>query len=119
MTTTQYIGLKDLSSQEQEIVKSTSSSYLEKIDRALPNLEEITIQIKQHSESKKPKKDEEEVKKRKKFSIKIKAAFGKKVLETSSFGWDLHKVLHKTFKEMQTHIAHVLKNDTSYKKKYA
>lgn len=116
MVTTQFIGIKNLTDKEQELVKATSASYLDKVDRALPNLEEITIQIKEHSAAKKPEADET---KRKKFSIKIKAAFGKKVLETSSFGWDLHKVLHKTFKEMETHIAHTLRNETSYKKPYA
>lgn len=108
MATIQYAGLSDLSSSEKQVVKNLTEEYGDKIDRALPGMDLLTVHVKTQKRKGKNK-----------FSIRVRASVGNKVFETKSFDWDLPRTLHKVFKDMESHIHHVLKNDTSYKKPYA
>ena len=109
MATIQYAGLNELTDSEKQEVKSLTEEYGDKIDRSLPNMDRLTIHI----------KTQKATGGKRKFSIKVKASVGNKVFETKAFDWDLPRTLHKVFKNMENHINHTLRNDTSYKKPYA
>ncbi len=109
MATIQYAGLSELSGSEKQEVKNLTQEYGDKIDRSLPNMDHLTVHI----------KTQKATGGKRKFSIKVRASVGNKVFETKAFDWDLARTLHKVFKDMENHIHHVLRNDTSYKKPYA
>tara|TARA_Y100000294_G_scaffold110209_1_gene102210 strand:+ start:87 stop:524 length:438 start_codon:yes stop_codon:yes gene_type:complete len=109
MATIQYVGLNELTSSEKQLVKNLTEEYADKIDRSLPNMDQFIVHI----------KTQKATGGKRKFSIKSRASVGNKVFETKAFDWDLARTLHKVFKDMENHIKHVLRNDTSYKKPYA
>jgi hypothetical protein len=102
----QFIGVKDLSEEEQAIVNTLSTEYYGKIKTYMHNLTSVAVHIKTQKDE--AGKDKE--KKRKKFSIKVRVMAPTHVFESKhASDWDLARTLHKAFKNIEHEIEHKLK----------
>ncbi len=96
----QFIGVNDLSEEEQAIVNALSTEYYQKIKVALKNLTSMAVHIKMH------KKEGS----KKKFSIKVRVMAPTHVFESKhAVDWDLARTVHKAFKNIEHEIEHKLK----------
>lgn len=97
----QFIGVKDLKPEEQEMVKILSAEYYGKIKRSLKNLTSMAIHIKtHHNEGTK-----------KKFSIHVRVIAPTRMIESDKASdWDLARTLHKAFKNIEREIEHIFKD---------
>lgn len=104
----QFVGLKDLSDAEQEVVKKISFEYQDKIQRSMETPTSLVVTVKLH---------ESGLNKRKKYSLRIHTLGARKTLETKhSHDWDLARALHKAFKNMERVVLHEFKADSQNKK---
>ncbi len=96
----QFIGVNELSEEEQAIVKALSTEYYGKIKVALKNLTSMAVHIKTQ------KKEGSQ----KKFSIKVRVIAPTHVFESKhASDWDLARTLHKAYKNIEHEIEHKLK----------
>lgn len=108
----QFIGLSDLkdaSPQVKEYIKKMSSFYGEKISYLIKNINNIKVHIKEHDKGGKAHK----------YSVHIQViAPTATINSTKAVGWDISKVMHEAFKDVERQILRRFKTDTSYKKRY-
>jgi len=105
----QYVGLNELSAEEQEIVKQLSTEYQDKIQKEMETPTSVSVHIKLY------KKEGE----KKKFSITLKTVAASQTFETKNASdWDLKRVLHKAFKNLERLVLHKLHTDTQHKRVY-
>jgi hypothetical protein len=106
----QFTGLKELESLDQERVKDLAATYYDKIKRSLKNITTLQIHIKEY------KKEGA----RKKYSVHIKAVAPTKVIvSTKAHDWDIARVMHKAFQDIEREIVHKLKTDDQHNKPYS
>jgi hypothetical protein len=105
----QFIGLGDLSDEEQDIVKTLATEYQDKIQKQMEKPTSIVIHIKTYkSEGSK-----------KKFSVNIKTVAASHTHEVKNAAdWDLARTLHKAFKNMERLVLHKTHTDTQHKRVY-
>ncbi len=109
METIQFIGLNELKAEEQARVRDLSAEYYDKIKRALKNITSLVVHIKLH------KKEGN----RRKFSAHVKAIAPTAILtSTKAVDWDIARVMHKAFQDIEQEIRHRFHSDTSYRKPY-
>lgn len=105
----QFIGVKELSPEEQAIVNTLSTEYYQKIKRSLKNLTSLAVHVKTY------KKEGS----KKKYSINIRAIAPTKIIESKmAADWDLARTLHKAFKNIEHEIEHKLKVSSQKPKGY-
>ena len=92
----QIIGIKELDSEEVNVVNTLASHYREKLERDLKNITSVVVHIKtSHHEGK-----------RKKYTIKARVVAPTKIFEASDTDWDLARTLHMVFNDLQRQIQH-------------
>ncbi len=105
----QFVGLKELTPEEQEVVKKISEHHYNKIKRAIKNRASLVLHIKCYSEKGK----------RKKFSLHIKVLSPTKTFTSDKVhDWELEKALHKAFNDLPEQIHHEFHGERGYKKSY-
>ncbi|MBI4141788.1 hypothetical protein HY484_02600 [Candidatus Woesearchaeota archaeon] len=93
----QFVGLNQLSIEEQEAVNSISTKEYEKAKRTLKNTLSVVVHIKCY----------EKEGGRKKYSLHIRAIAPTKIIEScKSHDWDLPRAVHKSFQDIHKQIAH-------------
>ena len=104
MENLQYIGLRDLAEEEQEVVKKVTEHETSRLARKLTNIQEIIVHVKAHGEGK-PKKYEVHTR------VNIPS---KTVLESSKVqSWELPAALHESFDDITKQVSHIFKTDVS------
>ena len=94
----QFIGVHELSPDEQELVSKLSTEHYEKLQRTLKTIENMTVHVKQY----------EKEGERKKFSlhVRVKAPTHAVIESCKSHDFDLARALHKAFDDIKTQIEH-------------
>jgi hypothetical protein len=110
--TIQFVGMKDLTPEEQDVVQSLSTEYFEKIKREIQNNTDLTVHIKTDGVSATHNK-------RKRYTLMIRAVFPGFVIESKdSDDYELPKALHQSFEEIISQIHHRLRTDSTRPKPY-
>ena len=103
----QFVGLKDLEPEEQDVVQSLSTEYFGKIKREVHNVTNIIVHVK--AAGKVPG-----AQKRKRYSVKVRSLSPGLSLESSkSDDYELPRAVHQTFEDILTQIKHRLRTDTT------
>ncbi len=114
----QFVGLKDLSPFDQGIVQNLTAKYFGQLKRYTKNLTSLVIHVKAYE--KKTAKGMEKTRGKKKYAVHIKVSVPTKTFaSTKAVDWDLNRVIHQAFKNVEGEIVHRFKDDVSYKKPYA
>jgi len=99
----QFIDLKKLEPDQQDVVKKISTEYYGKIERELRNITALVIHIKEY-------------KKGHKFSIHMRAEAPTGIFESKKAAdWDLARTMHKAFKDLEREIQHAIHKDKGWK----
>jgi hypothetical protein len=97
----QFIGVKDLSEDEKEIVNTLSTEYYGKIKRSLKNLTSMVVQVKIYQKEGAKKK----------YSINVRVIAPTRMIEADKAAdWDLARTLHKAFKNIEREIEHMIRD---------
>ena len=106
----QFVGLKDLSPDEQDIVHKLSTEYFEKVKRATKNLTNIKVHIKCY------KKEGS----KKKYSVHVHVHLPSNAIIESckSHDFELQKTIHAAFQDVQEQLRHKLRTDDQRPKPY-
>ncbi|MFQ5474630.1 MAG: hypothetical protein ACE5DM_02220 [Candidatus Nanoarchaeia archaeon] len=96
----QYIGLTELERVEQEMVLKLVEEYSYKVRRALHNITNLCVHIKQHSKGGK----------RERLEIMLRAIAPTRIFEVKTEDWDLARAIHKAFKDLVGEIEHNFKS---------
>jgi len=109
MEAIQFTGLNELAPEDQARVKDLSAEYYDKIKRGLKNITSLAIHIKA------TKKEGN----KKKYSVHIKAIAPTAIFaSTKAVDWDIARVMHKAFNDIQQEIKHRFHSDTTFRKSY-
>ena len=100
MSKIQYIGLKDFTEQEQELIKSLAIEYADKLERDIREFT-LVINLKRHNLAGK----------RIKFSFHTRLDAPSFILTSKADDWDLARTLHKIFEKIENEIKHKFKTD--------
>ena len=100
MSKIQYIGLKEFSEQEQELIKSLAIEYADKLERHIREFT-LVINLKRHNLAGK----------RIKFSFHTRLDAPSFILTSKADDWDLARTLHKIFEKIENEIKHKFKTD--------
>ncbi|MBN2112135.1 hypothetical protein JW707_03485 [Candidatus Woesearchaeota archaeon] len=96
----QFIGVKDLSDEEQATVNMLSTEYYGKIKRSLKNLTSLAVQVKTYQKEGAKKK----------YSVNVRVIAPTHIIEADKASdWDLARTMHKAFKNIEHEIEHKLK----------
>jgi hypothetical protein len=113
----QFVGLKDLSASDQGVVQNLTAKYYNQLKRYTKNFTSLVIHVKSYE--KKTAKGTEKTRGKKKYSVHIKVAVPTRTFASSkAVDWDLNRVIHQAFKNVEGEIVHRFKDDVSYKKPY-
>ena len=105
----QFVGVKKLTIEEQQIVNKLSTQYYPKIKGLVNNLTSLTLMIKTY--------DNEGA--RKKYSINLKLTMpSKSLVSDKKAGWDITKALHEAFQALMQEIKSKFRTDSQYDKAY-
>ncbi|NQU78685.1 hypothetical protein HQ545_02860 [Candidatus Woesearchaeota archaeon] len=100
MESIQFNGLSELDPVDQEMVKTITKEYYDKIQQALKNMTSLVVHIKTH------KKEGH----RHKYEIMIRALAPTRIFESckgdEASNWDLASALHGALKNIQSEIQH-------------
>ncbi len=110
MVTITFAGLNELKGEFpnlKEYIKKISQHYVEKIEQSL-KIENLKVRVKEYSKKGKAHK----------YSVHVHLRAGKNKLTAEAADWDISRVMHKVFKDVERQVIHVFKTDTGYKKKY-
>ena len=100
----QFVGLTDLSSDEQQIIKDISASGFEKLQRDLKTISRMVVHIKKYNE------DGE----RHKYALHVRLNASTHVIEScKSHDWDLTRAMHKAIEDLKHQIIHKFHTDTT------
>ena len=98
----QFIGVAKLPPEQQAVVQKLSTEYYGKIKRSVRNLTSMVVHIKEY------KKEGT----RHKYSIHVRVICPSQIFEsTKASDWELERVLHKSFKDVEREIQHQLHTD--------
>jgi hypothetical protein len=101
-------GIAFLEPEEKVILSNLIESYEDKISRMLPQASMIEVSIKEY------KKDN--IKKRRKYSLKLEIISGMKVIESSYADWDLKKAARILFQKAINEIEKKFHSSDQHKK---
>ena len=100
----QFIGVSELSADEQATVQTITTEYFEKIKRDLQNITNMTVHIKCYQKTGS----------RKKYSMHVKVAAPTQIFDSShADDWELPRALHKAFTDITNQIHHKLHTDST------
>jgi len=98
----QFVGVSDLSAEEQEVIQRLTTENYEKIKRDVHNLTNMTVHVKCYAKEGN----------RKKYSLHVKVAVPTKEFNSSNADdWELARALHKAFNDIRNQIRHRLHSD--------
>ena len=101
--TIQFVGVKELSPEEQDAVNTLTTEYYEKVKREVQNVTDFVVHIKTEGGS-------GEQGRKKRFTVMTRAVFPGFVIEAKdSDDYELPKALHTVFSEVLSQIRHRLK----------
>ncbi|MEM4282119.1 MAG: hypothetical protein QXU88_00500 [Candidatus Woesearchaeota archaeon] len=105
----QFVGIRELEPEEQEVLHRLSTEYYEKIKRDLPNLIGVTVHVKCY----------EKEGRRKKYSLHVRVGAPTKVIEScNADDWEFSRAIHKAFKDVRQQIVHIFRTDVTRPKPY-
>ncbi len=96
----QFVGVSELAPEEQALVNKLSTEQYEKIKRMIPNLEQMTVHIKQYEN------DDQAKKKKYSLHVRIKIPSTSIIESCKSHDFDLARALHKSFDDIRVQIEH-------------
>ena len=98
----QFIGLKELSLEEQELLKEITERESAKIKRQINNLTSLIVQVKKYAKSgSKPK-----------YAFHIRLIAPTKTIEScKAHDWDFARALRKALHDLSCQIEHTFKTD--------
>ena len=100
----QFVGVSDLSAEEQATVNSITTEHFEKIKRDLQNITNMTVHVKCYQKEGG----------RKKYSMHVKVAAPTRIFDSSNADdWELPRALHKAFEDIRHQIQHRLHTDST------
>jgi len=100
----QFVGVSELSPEDQATVKSISTDEFEKIKRELHNITNMTVHVKCY----------EKEGDRKKYSMHVKVVAPTKVFDSSKADdWDLAKAMHMACESILHQIQHKFHTDST------
>lgn len=100
----QFVGVNDLTPDEQQIVKDISADGFEKLQRDLKTIGTLVVHVKKYSETGD----------RHKFALHVRVNASTHVIEScKSHDWDLARALHKAFDDVKHQIAHKFHTDST------
>ena len=100
----QFVGLNDLTPEEQQAVKDMSIEGFDKLQRELKTLSTLVVHVKKYSETGE----------RHKYSLDVRLNASTHVIEScKSHDWDLVRALHKAFDDVKHQIAHRFHSDST------
>ena len=106
----QFVGLKALTAEEQDIVNRLSTPYFEKIKRAARNLTNIKVHIKCY--------EKEGDKKKYSIHVHVKIPTHAIIESCKSHDYELQKSIHAAFQDVQAQLKHKLRTDDQKPKPY-
>jgi ribosome-associated translation inhibitor RaiA len=94
----QFVGVNELSPEEQALVSRLSTEHYEKLQRTLKTIENMTVHVKHY----------EKTGGKRKFSlhVRIKAPTKAVIESCTSDDFDLARALHKAFEDLKTQVEH-------------
>lgn len=94
----QFVGVNELSAEEQALVSKISTENYEKLQRTLKTIEKMTVHVKCY----------EKTGQRKKYSlhVRVKAPTRAVIESCKSDDYDLPRALHKAFEDVKTQASH-------------
>jgi len=106
----QFVGLRDLSPEEQDTVNRLSTEYYEKVKRAAKNLTNVKVHIKCYQKEGAKKK----------FSVHIHVSIPSHAIIESckSHDFELAKSIHSAFQDVQEQMRKKLRTDEQRPKSY-
>ncbi len=109
----QFVGLHDLTPDEQDFVQSTAEECQPKIKRVLQNLTDLIV----HAQVSGVQVGKE---KRKRYTFHVRAISPGQHFESAKCDdYDMPKALHRCFDEIIAQIQHKLRTDSTRPKPYA
>lgn len=100
----QFVGVSDLSAEEQATIQSITTEQFEKIKRELHNLTNMTVHVKCYE------KDGS----RKKYSMHVKVMAPTHLFDSSNADdWELPRALRKAFDDILHQIQHRMHTDST------
>ena len=108
----QFVGVSELSPEEQETVHRLSTEYFEKIKRDVQNITNMSVHVKVYGA-------EQENKRAKKFALHVKVYCPSHLFESCmSHDFELAKALHKAFDHVREQVKHAFHSGVSMGKSY-
>ena len=105
----QFVGLNELSAEEQQRVKEISMLGFEKLQRDLKTLSTMVVHVKLY----------EKEGNRKKYALHVRLNAHTRVFEScKAHDWDLVRALHKAMDDLKHQVIHAFHTDTTRKKAY-
>ncbi|GEM_PF-1016152 len=100
----QFVGVKDLTIEEQELINDLSTKEFEKVKQSLKNTISMIIHVKNHG--KKGAKN--------KYALHIRVIAPTGIIEScKSHDWDLARALRKSFEDIKNQIEHKFKGNST------
>ena len=100
----QFVGISDLSPEEQETVQELTTIAYERIKTMLQNLTDLVVHVKTY----------ENEGKRKKYALHVRCVAPTAMFESKKgFHWELPRSLHKAFNDIEQQINHRLHADST------
>jgi len=103
----QFIGLNSLSDHDKDKVEILSSKCLEKIQKKLPNISIVKVQVKPFEKNGKVSK----------YSALVKIITPKKSFEAKKIEWKLDKLMQISFDAIQKEIEHFVQHENTFMRK--
>jgi hypothetical protein len=104
----QFVGLNDMTGEEQEVVQTLSAEHYTNIKRELQGIQGMLVHAKVHDKGGK-----------RLYSFTAKLTMPGKMIEASNDAdWDLPKALHKIYNDIKQQVIHTFHTDVSYHKSY-
>lgn len=98
----QFVGVSELSADEQSTISALSTEYFNKIKRELHNITNLTVHVKCYQKEGS----------RKKYSMHVKVSAPTQIFDSSkNDDWELPKALHMAFTSILHQIQHKLHTD--------
>ncbi len=107
----QFIGVRELEPEEQQVVSNLSTEYYQKLKRSVKNFTSLAVHVKTHNKGGAKKK----------FSVHIRLIAPTHIIESrkAAADWDLARTLHKAFKNIENEVKDKLHTDDQRPKTYA
>ena len=97
----QYVGLKDLTIDEQEAVQKQAQEHHTKLQKFMPKLLSMTVHVKAH----------EKAGNRKQYEVHLRLDIpGVGLIDScKSQDWELAKAMHRSYEELEHQLEHRIK----------